>query len=88
MAELSSKSNDEFFKSAFVRLDFARDYLDQMLPPDVHKELYFAVLERVNGAIVDNDLQESLTDVVYQSQLNQVPKDIWISFIFEHKSSP
>jgi hypothetical protein len=59
-----------------------------MLPPNVHKELNFAVLERVNGAFVDNDLQESLTDVVYQCQLNQVPKDIWISFIFEHKGSP
>jgi predicted transposase/invertase (TIGR01784 family) len=88
MSEYPTKSHDEFFKSAFSRLKIARAYLEEMLPEAVTTSLDLNSLERENGSYVDQDLQEHITDMVYQCKLKLGQTLLWITFIFEHKSSP
>lgn len=88
MPEHPRKSHDEFFKASFGRLDIARDYLEQLLPREVHQTLNLAQLERVNGAWVTPELEEYFSDVVYRCPLKEGKQQVWTSFLFEHKSSP
>lgn len=88
MPEHPHKSHDEFFKASFGRLEIARDYLEQLLPEELAGVLNLAQLERVNGAWVTPELEEYFSDVVYRCPLNERGKQIYVSFLFEHKSSP
>lgn len=88
MPNKPSKPHDEFFKATFGRLDIALDYLQNMLPEAIQKDLDLSKLERVNGSFVSPALQEYFCDVVYQSPLKVGKQPIVLSFIFEHKSKP
>lgn len=88
MSEHPHKSHDEFFKASFGRLDIARDYLEQLLPSELSQILDLAQLERVNGAWVTPELEEYFSDVVYRCPLKGNEKPVFLSFLFEHKSSP
>ena len=87
MPKQPSKPHDEFFKAVFSRLDIVLDYLKQMLPIDLQQELDFNTLIRANGSFVSPTLQEYFSDVVYRCTFKGSKKSIFISFIFEHKSS-
>ena len=87
MPDFPRKSHDEFFKASFGRLEIARDYLEQLLPQDVHQTLDLSQLERMNGAWVTPELEEYFSDVVYRCPLKEGKSKVWISFLFEHKSS-
>ena len=88
MPDFPRKSHDEFFKASFGRLEIARDYLEQLLPQDVHQTLDLSQLERMNGAWVTPELEEYFSDVVYRCPLKEGKSKVWISFLFEHKSAP
>ena len=88
MPDFPRKSHDEFFKASFGRLEIALDYLEQLLPQDVHQTLDLSQLERMNGAWVTPELEEYFSDVVYRCPLKEGKRKVWISFLFEHKSSP
>ena len=87
MPDFPRKSHDEFFKASFGRLEIARDYLEQLLPQDVHQTLDLSQLERMNGAWVTPELEEYFSDVIYRCPLKEGKSKVWISFLFEHKSS-
>jgi predicted transposase/invertase (TIGR01784 family) len=88
MPDFPRKSHDEFFKASFGRLEIARDYLEQLLPQNVHQTLDLSQLERMNGAWVTPELEEYFSDVIYRCPLKEGKSKVWISFLFEHKSSP
>lgn len=88
MPDFPRKSHDEFFKASFGRLEIALDYLEQLLPQNVHQTLDLSQLERMNGAWVTPELEEYFSDVVYRCPLKESKSKVWISFLFEHKSSP
>lgn len=87
MPDFPRKSHDEFFKASFGHLEIARDYLEQLLPQDVHQTLDLSQLERMNGAWVTPELEEYFSDVIYRCPLKEGKSKVWISFLFEHKSS-
>ena len=87
-ARLPRKSHDEFFKASFGRLEIARDYLEQLLPWEVHQSLDLSQLERVNGSWVNPELAEYFSDVVYRCPLKEGKRQVWASFLLEHKSAP
>ena len=87
MPKSPNKPHDEFFKAVFSRLEIVLDYLTKMLPIDLQKELDFNSLTRANGSFVSPMLQEYFSDVVYRCAFKGSKRPIFISFIFEHKSS-
>ena len=88
MSDYLHKSHDEFFKASFGRLEIARDYLEQLLPQDVQQSVELSQLERVNGSWVTPELEEYYSDVVYRCPLKESSRPVWVSLLFEHKSSP
>ncbi len=82
------KSHDEFFKASFGQLEIARDYLEQLLPREVHQSLDLSQLERVNGSWVTPELEEYFSDVVYRCPIKEGKRQVWASFLLEHKSTP
>lgn len=87
MPKPPNKPHDEFFKAVFSRLEIVLDYLTKMLPVELQKDLDFNSLTRTNGSFVSPTLQEYFSDVVYRCAFKGSTKSIFISFIFEHKSS-
>ena len=87
MSDYPHKSHDEFFKASFGRLEIARDYLEQLLPKEVHQSLDLSQLERVNGSWVTPELAAYFSDVVYCCPLKEGKRQVWASFLFEHKSA-
>ncbi|HOY18379.1 MAG TPA: Rpn family recombination-promoting nuclease/putative transposase [Haliscomenobacter sp.] len=87
MPDYPHKSHDEFFKASFGRLEIARDYLEQLLPWEVHQTLDLSQLERVNGSWVSPELAEYFSDVVYRCPLKEGKRQVWASFLLEHKSA-
>ena len=69
MPDFPRKSHDEFFKASFGRLEIARDYLEQLLPQEVHQTLDLGQLERMNGAWVTPELEGYFSDVIYRCPL-------------------
>lgn len=82
-----SKPHDEFFKATFGRLDIALEYLQQMLPKDIQSNLQLDALERINGSFVSQELKEYFSDVVYQCPIVGLRKQVFLTFILEHKSN-
>lgn len=88
MPKKPSKPHDEFFKAAFSQKDVALDYLQKMLPAALLEKLDLRKIKRINGSFVSPSLREFFSDVAYQCPLLDSEKQVMVSFILEHKSSP
>ena len=86
MSDYPHKSHDEFFKASFGQLEIARDYLEQLLPREVHQSLDLSQLKRVNGSWVTPELEEYFSDVVYRCPIKEGKRQVWASFLLEHKN--
>lgn len=88
MPSKPSKPHDEFFKATFGRREIALDYLQHMLPGELHEVLDLSKLERVNGSFVSPALKEYFSDMVYQCPLKlpERGEGVYPIFLFEHKS--
>ena len=58
------------------------------MPWEVHQSLDLSQLERVNGSWVNPELAEYFSDVVYRCPLKEGKRQVWASFLLEHKSAP
>ena len=88
MPKKPSKPHDEFFKAAFSQKDVALDYLQKMLPAALLEKLDLRKIKRINGSFVSPSLREFFSDVAYQCPLLDSEKQVMVSFILQHKSSP
>jgi len=79
--------HDRFFRESFGRLDIARNYLEEYLPPPVLALLDLDTLALQEGTFIDEAMQAHQTDLLYQVQL-QDGDTATIYFLFEHKSYP
>ena len=88
--------HDRFFRSAFSEKKVALGYLLEFLPTEVTNELDLESLDLESNSYVNKNLEEHFSDIVYrcqfkqskQKQKNNKQDDIWLSFLFEHKSYP
>ncbi|MBF0475945.1 MAG: Rpn family recombination-promoting nuclease/putative transposase [Deltaproteobacteria bacterium] len=82
-----TNSHDRFFKSVFSVKEEAADFLANYLPEGVAGILQLDSLELGAGSYVDEDLKESLSDLVYRVDTKSAgPALVYI--LFEHKSYP
>ena len=79
--------HDKFFRETFARIEIARDFLREYLPPDVAADLQLDTLELQSDSFVDEDLRAHQTDMLYQTQLAD-GSEAYVYLLFEHKSYP
>ncbi|MBF0495914.1 MAG: Rpn family recombination-promoting nuclease/putative transposase [Deltaproteobacteria bacterium] len=82
-----TNNHDRFFKSVFSVKEEAVDFLANYLPEAVAGILQLDSLELSAGSYVDEELKESLSDLVYRVDTTSAgPALVYI--LFEHKSYP
>ena len=79
--------HDKFFRESFSRLDVARNFLTEYLPPDILVNLQLDTLQLQSDSFIDEKLQSHQTDILYETQLaDESTTSIYL--LFEHKSYP
>ncbi|MCX6583328.1 MAG: Rpn family recombination-promoting nuclease/putative transposase [Candidatus Aminicenantes bacterium] len=80
--------NDSFFHKIFDSPENARDFLEQVLPTGLKKQLDLANIEIEDTKYVSNEYKKGFSDIVVKTVLRttkeQIPVDIY--FLLEHKS--
>ena len=78
--------HDRYFRESFGRLDVARDFLRQQLPPALLAEIDLDTLEISKDTYVAEDLSEDCSDLVYRVGFRDGELQVYL--LFEHKSRP
>jgi hypothetical protein len=85
----STKKNDNvhdnFFRGSFKLTGIARRHLNDALPKDILEHLDLDKLILAPESYIDEQLSESISDVVYECSTKQNNK-MRICFLYEHKS--
>ena len=76
--------HDKFFKETFSRLEVAQSFIEEVFPPDLLERLNLSILKRVNDSFTDEELEEHLADIVYQTEY--AGQKTLVTLLFEHKS--
>ncbi len=76
--------HDKFFKETFSRLEVAKSFIEEVFPSDLRERLNIAGLKRVTDSFMDEELEEYLADVVYQTDF--AGQKTLVTLLFEHKS--
>jgi len=84
MNELVYNPHDRFFKRIFSDPNIARDFLQNYLPQEAIEIVDLDYLIPENNSHVDENLRESLSDMLYKTRING--QDGYIYILFEHKS--
>jgi predicted transposase/invertase (TIGR01784 family) len=76
--------HDKFFKETFSRLEVAQSFIEEVFPPDLLERLNLSALKRVNDSFTDEELEEYMADIVYQTEY--AGQKTLVTLLFEHKS--
>ena len=76
--------HDKFFRETFSRLEVAQSFIEEVFPDELRKKLNISGLKRVNDSFMDEELEEYLADVVYQT--DYAGQKTIVTLLFEHKS--
>ena len=76
--------HDKFFKETFSRLEVAQSFIEEVFPDELRKKINISGLKRVNDSFMDEELEEYLADVVYQT--DYAGQKTLVTLLFEHKS--
>lgn len=78
--------HDKTFKMMFSEKEIAQDVIRVNLPDEIVATLDFSAMELADRSFVSQDLAETFTDVLYR--IRSETHDMFVVFLFEHKSSP
>jgi predicted transposase/invertase (TIGR01784 family) len=76
--------HDKFFRETFSRLEVAQSFIEEVFPLELRERLNISALKRVNDSFTDNELEEHLADIVYQTDF--AGQKTLVTLLFEHKS--
>ncbi|WJY26389.1 Rpn family recombination-promoting nuclease/putative transposase [Sporosarcina trichiuri] len=76
--------HDKFFKEILGNVTVAKDFLHHYLPQNIMQVIDVNTLEPHKDSFINEDLQESFSDLLFKVDINQ--KEGFIYFLFEHKS--
>ena len=77
--------HDVFTRQSLSHLPTACSFIQQHLPPHVVATLELSTLQLREGSFVDEDLRESLTDLLFEVALKDGGR-VCVGILFEHKS--
>ncbi|MEA3496553.1 MAG: Rpn family recombination-promoting nuclease/putative transposase [Bacteroidota bacterium] len=79
-------THDSFFKSLFSNKNGVKEFVSKTINPNIVENLDLNTLKIDNTEYLDNHLNSSFSDLVYNCKYGKT--DIKISLLFEHKSQP
>lgn len=80
--------HDTFVRGLLADKQLAIDYFKSALPAHVADKLDFTTLKPLLGTYVSQELQTTISDVVYTCQRKDRRGSVHISLLLEHKSAP
>lgn len=80
--------HDRLFRAVFSDADEAASLLQTALPDTVRNSFDWSTLTLVEGTFIDEDLRESLSDLLYEVQHAATGQPVSMYLLFEHQSSP
>ncbi len=80
-------SHDRFFKSLFSNKNGVREFVSKTISQNIVEKLDLNTLKIDNTEYLDNRLNSSFSDLVYNCKYGKGSK-VKISLLFEHKSQP
>jgi hypothetical protein len=83
---MPASPHDALFKSTFEQPDIARGELELVLPAEVRAHLDLATLQLHPGSFLDDELQQTHTDLLYAVQTT-AGHPAFVYIVFEHQSS-
>ena len=87
MADLH-QPHDRLFRGVFSDAGEAASLLQAALPGSVRDSFDWTTLTLHDGAFVDEELQGSQSDLLYQVEHTATGRPVWMYLLFEHQSSP
>ena len=78
--------HDQLFKATFSLASEAEAFIKKFLPKWLSEGIDFDTFENISGAFTDEELEETLSDIVYKANWKNDEGGIQISFLYEHKS--
>ena len=82
-----TNTHDKFFKSLFSNKKGVMEFVSKTIRADIVKKLDLTTLEIDNTEYLDNRLNSSFSDLVYNCKYAG-KQNVKISLLFEHKSQP
>ncbi len=82
----TNNPHDAYFKATFGRIDFAKEFLKNYLPPELVDIINIETLSPEPTSYLTKELKEQFTDLVYKAELKG--EKAYITFFLEHKSYP
>ncbi|KAF5058347.1 Rpn family recombination-promoting nuclease/putative transposase [Acetobacterium wieringae] len=76
--------HDMFFRATFANLEVSQNFLKDSLPDSILKTIDLNNLELQNGTYVSKKLEETRSDLLFRTTINQ--KEAYLYLLFEHKS--
>ncbi|MBY5960077.1 Rpn family recombination-promoting nuclease/putative transposase [Membranicola marinus] len=81
--------HDQFFKTIFSDINAARTFMQAFLPEKVVRHLDLTTLRITDNIFLTDELSSEFADLVFECALNtDLEQKIFISLLFEHKSTP
>ena len=77
--------HDAFFKELFSVKENVIDFIQGVFPAEIKSRIDFESLALDNNSYIDEELQESFSDIVYNCRYSG-KTEITLSLLFEHKS--
>ena len=87
MADLY-QPHDRLFRAVFSDADEAASLLQAALPGVIRNSFDWTTLTLLDGTFVDEDLQGSQSDLLYQVEHAETGQPVSMYLLFEHQSSP
>lgn len=87
MADLH-QPHDRLFRAVFSDADEAASLLQAALPGVIRDSFDWTTLTLLDGTFVDEDLQGSQSDLLYQVEHTATGQPVSMYLLFEHQSSP
>ena len=76
--------HDKLFKRTLGDKEVAKDFLENYLPDHILKEVDLTTINIAKDNFIDEKLEESFSDILYNVNIND--RDGYIYLLFEHKS--
>jgi hypothetical protein len=81
-------THDNFIRAILADKSIAVDYFQNYLPPFIRQQLDFSTLVQLPDTYLSEELQKTLSDIVYACHKKASPEEIKVCLLIEHKSYP
>ncbi len=78
--------HDKYFRAVLSNVEIAKDFVKAFVPKEVIDALEMEYFEQVTDSFIDQDLQSSISDIIYRTRFKDMEQDVFVSLLFEHKS--